>query len=124
MKIAPYKISLLWVPLLLWYIIGFFTTNFAYYFLTVDAIYFNAGNLWRHAQPLYHCAGNGCFVYFPTAAAFFSLFSLLPLKWAEMIFRLISVGVLTWGIFSFCLSTARKHFNLVYFFSILTIFIL
>ncbi|OGT51059.1 MAG: hypothetical protein A3E84_04380 [Gammaproteobacteria bacterium RIFCSPHIGHO2_12_FULL_42_13] len=124
MKNTALKITLLWAPLLAWYLIGFFITRSPKYFLTVDTIYFSAGKAWLAAQPLYQCEGNGCFVYFPTSAAFFSLFSWMPLKLAELIFRLLSVTMLTLGIFAFCKTTDAKHYLHRYFFALLATILL
>ena len=100
--ISILKISLLWLPLVLWYVCGFIFTHDPRFFTQVDNIYYAAGQAWLHQQPLYHCHGNGCFVYLPTSAVFFIPLGVLPLKMAALIFRLLSLIIFTQGMYCFC----------------------
>lgn len=118
-KSTALKISLLWTPLLLWYLCGFFFTHTTAFFHQVDVFYYDAGQHWLHRQDLYDNQAN-MFVYLPTSAALFTELSLLPLKYFELVFRLISIFVITVGIFSFARDTDDKNPARVFFFSLLT----
>src|SRR3990167_7318169 len=117
-KSTALKISLLWTPLLLWYFCGFFFTHSDTFFHQVDVFYYHAGQHWLHGQALYDGQAN-MFVYLPTSAALFTELSLLPLKYFELIFRLISIFVMTVGIFAFVRDTTNKNPSSVFFWSLL-----
>ena len=114
------KTSLLWLPLLLWYLLGFIFTHNHHFFSQVDSIYYAAAQAWLHQQPLYHCHGNGCFVYLPTSAVLFIPFGLLPLKTAELIYRFISIIIFTQGIYYFCRDITSYDLKRTFFIVLLT----
>ena len=112
------KCCFLWTPILLWYFAGFFFSHSYAFFHQVDIFYYNAGQAWLHKNALYNGQANS-FVYLPTSAALFSPLSLLPLKLFEMVFRLLSLGVITLGIFLFVRDTAKENASRIFFYSLL-----
>lgn len=113
-----FKIILLWLPIALWYLAGFSFSHFYLFFHQVDAFYYHAGNHWLHQKPLYNGEGNG-FVYFPTTAALLSPLTLLPLKPFELIYRIISVSILTLGIYAFATHIGTKNIKQTFFITLL-----
>ena len=63
----------------------------------VFVTYYDAGRKWIESQPLYSYTRG--FVYSPLIAAFFVLFSWLPLSLGAMLWRLINVAVFVGAIF-------------------------
>lgn len=118
-----FKISLLWLPILLWYLGGFFFTHSHAFFNQVDVFYYYAGKHWLHGKALYDGQAN-MFVYLPTSAALFAVPSLLPLKYFEFIFRLVSIFVMTAGIFAFVCDTTKNNPARVFFWSLLVTVVL
>lgn len=119
-----FKIALLWTPIALWYLIGFIATKDPHFFAQVDTIYYDAANHWLNQQMVYHCKGNGCFVYLPTSAILFTPLAILPVKLAELIFRLLSMSLLTVGIYTFCRDIATTDLKRTFFIALLTTVVL
>lgn len=122
-KSLTFKYCLLWTPLLVWYLIGFFFSHSDLFFNQVDVFYYQAGKHWLHQQPLYDGQGN-MFVYFPTSAVLFAPLSLLSLHFFELSYRLLSILVITAGVFSFVRDTANSHVARVFFWSLIATIVL
>ena len=92
------KISLLWLPIAIWYVLSILPPHSA---LTgVDAhFYYTAAKHWVAQKPLYTEIRSG-FIYLPTSAALMSLIAFLPITAFAILFKLISVIVLTLGVYS------------------------
>ena len=57
----------------------------------------DAGRKWAAAQPLYSYTRG--FVYSPLVAAFFALFSWLPVSLGSVLWRLLTAAIFIWAIF-------------------------
>lgn len=108
-------ISLVWVLLLAWYVIAFLCSNHPGLPYQVDSIYYRAAQHFFHEQPLYDCKGDGCFVYFPTTAILVAPISFLPIKIADVIFRIISASILTTGMYYFCKNIGKTQLKRTFF---------
>jgi hypothetical protein len=69
--------------------------------------YATAAHHWLGGEDLYEQGGRG-FLYFPQAAILFVPFSLLPQVPAEILWRLLTVGIFSRGIFRLC-RLAESH---------------
>jgi hypothetical protein len=63
----------------------------------VFGTYVDAGQKWTAAQPLYSYTRG--FVYSPLVAAFFALFSWLPVSLGSVLWRLLTVAIYIWATF-------------------------
>ncbi len=77
---------------------------------------------WIAGQPLYELSGIGGFTYFPQAAILFVPFALLPPALGEVLWRLVNIGVLAFGLRSFArLAGERSEQNLFTLMTLVTI---
>lgn len=113
MNVKTLATSLLWLPLLIWYLIAFHLNHNDSFYTSVDSVYYHAAQHWLSGAALYDGTGFG-FVYLPTMAAFFSPLSLLPLKTFMVIFRVVSILIFAAGLHALCRFAAPK-LNQAYF---------
>jgi hypothetical protein len=121
---ASLKMLFLWTPIVLWYGIQFCFPYSPAFFEKVDTIYYHAAHTWIHAQFLYGGIGQSRFVYLPTSAAMLSLISWMPVKAFEIVFRLLSLALLSSGIYYFCTTITKNNANRSFFITLLTTVIL
>ncbi len=92
---ARFVAWLLWA-LLLAFVIGYTTTHLGH--RTVTPSYWNAAKAWVEGRELYDGSGRG-FIYFPQSAILQIPFAILPFGVAEIIWRLINIGLLSLSCF-------------------------
>lgn len=63
--------------------------------------YAGAAQNWLHQAPLYRCDGRG-FLYLPQAAILYIPFTFLPNALAEIVWRLLTIGLFAAGAFRLC----------------------
>jgi hypothetical protein len=73
----------------------------------VFGTYADAGRKWEATQPLYTYTRG--FVYSPLVAAFFALFSWLPISIASMLWRLLNAGILIAAMCSWMRARIYEH---------------
>jgi alpha-1,2-mannosyltransferase len=93
-RILNFVVIGIWVAVLLavWIRIGLLSHSH-----DVFQTYVEAGRKWAAAQPLYSYTRG--FVYSPLVAAFFALFSWLPVSLGSVLWRLLTVAIFVWAIF-------------------------
>ena len=120
-KILKNKIFLiicfLWVLLFFLILIRISHNNF--HPNNVSTLYYNTAKNWINSMPIYSLNGSG-FLYFPTSAVLFLPLSLLSIPAFEIIYRLISIFILVYGIL--CLTKLFNEQNRKLAFYIISIF--
>jgi alpha-1,2-mannosyltransferase len=110
-------ICFLWVLLLFLILIRISHDNF--HPNAVSTIYYNTAKNWINSKPIYSLSGGG-FLYFPTSAVLFLPLSLLSIPAFEIIYRLISIFIIVYGIL--CLTKLFNEQNRKLGFGIISIF--
>lgn len=105
----------------LWLIFTLIMIIFANHHRTVSINYWQAGNQWLAAHPLYKDNGRG-FLYLPQSAVLYAPLTIMSFVWSEAIWRLISIGFFALGLFRLTpLLVGRDEKRLPVFFLLLTV---